>query len=213
MLSVPFVAVAGAGGLSDPNLSLEAEQAVPRTVVPLNVPDGGRLQNYVQNTRQWFVDLAGSSLYWRLFVGSGFATLLGAVTLLFLGPNPEQARKLAAESAISNLEFVDQEAPSNSNAPSRERRPSAIELTVGAHDGAEGPVRADFDDPFVDRNRVTANIQHAIHVSGEQSAVVQQVSAQRQKSSQAAWLSGTIEIDVDANQPMRDHERTRQSHR
>ncbi len=219
MLSIPYVPSARDGVFTEPYLAFETEPAAilpPASVVPLRVPEGNVLQNYVQNARQWFVDFAGCSLFWRLFVGSGFALLIGAITLMAFGPSAEQIRKLAAQSTVSNLKFVDQGASTDSKVAGRERQPAAIELTVATHEGTGGAVPAEFDDPFIDSNLVSGNIQHAIHHShrtGDQLDVVQQVSGRRATDSGPAWLAGTIENDVASTQPMRNHERSRPSHR
>lgn len=166
-------------------------------VVPLSVAESSTLQNYVQNVQQWFVDFAGGSLVWRLFVGSGFAILIGAVTLLVLGPSPEQIRKAAAESTASNLKVVDQELTTKSAVNDRQPVSSNVTLTVGTHQGAAGQMPVEVEDPFIESNRVTPAVRYAVYSSdaaGEASPeVIQRVSQRVAIGRGPAWLSGTIE--------------------
>lgn len=194
----------------------KTSQGKSSTVVDIKLPASNVLQSTIQGARQRFIDLAGGSLFWRTFVGSGVAVLIGAITVVLLGPAAQPASEKSETSA-----FGDQAGalPGDANFTRRgatEAGPPTVQLTVGTVENG-GPQPAEFDDPFTAENQVPAKIVNAVHfvdrTQGEAGSVIQQVSQQRPVSGQPAWLSGTIEAVEDPVQPMRKHERTRPSHR
>ncbi len=224
VLSIPCVPTSTSTATTDDvfeerNLGYSVDTPAATGVVPLSVAESSLLQNYVQNTRQWFVEFASGSVFWRLFVGSGFAVLIGAITLLVLGPSPEQIRQAAAKSTSSSLNVIDQGSPSKSVAGDGQSQPSAITLTVGTQENG-GPVKVEVEDPFIESNRVTPGVRHAVYSSadgdGKPPEVIRQIAQRTVTMSEPqgpAWLSGTIEDAGDAIQPQRKHERIRPSHR
>lgn len=214
MLSVPFVGTASDSIFAEPNLGQQLEGTTPSDVVQLNVPDSGALQTFIQTTQQRFVGFASGSMFWRLFVGSGFAVFVGALTLILLGPTSEL---VTADATDSSLQAVDQQPQPTASAAVRQPPSGAIELTVSTQDGAGGPVPAEFDDPFVAANLVPTKTVHAVHVTsagkGETSGLVYQASHRPASDASPAWLAGTIEEAVDSPQSTRKYERSRPSHR
>ncbi len=167
-------------------------------IVPLSVPEASGLQNFIQSTKQRFIEVAGGSLMWRLFVGSGVAVLIGAVTLVLLGPNPEQLKSDETVSAVSKLSSVDQGLVAGDRGPDAGN--SAVQLTVSTSENGDRPVPAEFDDPFTEANQVPAKVTRAMHFADQSSdwdkTEIQPVSHQR-AGNQPAWLSGTIDFEED----------------
>lgn len=185
-----------------PSANLPLETA-PAAVVPISVPEANGLQNFVQGAKQRFIEVAGGSLLWRLFVGSGVAVFIGALTLILLGPNPEQVKSDETVSAVAKLSSVDQGLTTTTAAADDGQASSgnpAVELTVSTSENGDRAVPAEFDDPFTEANQVPAKVTRAMHFADQSSdwdqAEIQPVSHQR-VGNQPAWLSGTIDFDED----------------
>lgn len=153
-------------------------------------------------------------MFWRMFVGSGFAVFVGALTLILLGPN---RKPVNTDTTEPMTQVVDQQRqPSVRPARSRSQN-SSIELTVGTHEGDDGPVPAEFDDPFVAANLVSQKVVNALHVTnaskGDTSHFVHQASHRPVTDHAPVWLAGTIEEAMDSPQSTRKYERSRPSHR
>jgi hypothetical protein len=224
LLSIPTLDAIGDRLFSASHVEFDAPPAATAsiaasaTVVPLSIPEANVLQNFVQGTRQRVIALAGGSVFWRLFVGSGVAILMGAVTLILLGPSEDRLQDdetaaVAASPRPIAGPLANQ--PGDSHAKIANAR---IELTVNESPHA-GPVPAEYDDPFTEANLVTAKVNPAIHLIDSSSEsnrnVIQPVSRTQTVQAQPAWLSGTIDIDDDP-QPAplkRNYERSRPSNR
>lgn len=221
MLAVPRVPTADGQNVDSPapGVAARAEprlrQAPEYQTVPIIEPDASPLQNLVQNGRQHILNLVGGSRFWRLFVGGGFAVLVGAITLIVLepraemglsSPNAEPTKSKPAALLPAEGVIADQ---------SQAGRPE-IQLVVGETDGAAGQQPAEYMDPFVEANLVKAGVQHAVHhtdATEDPSQLIRQVANQGQAEPAPAWLSGTIETDEGLHQPLRNHERSRPSDR
>lgn len=216
MLSVPCVRTASDNVFSDQSLSCHLDEVPPTApppatsapvrpkaeVVPLNVPETSTLQNIVLNWQQRFLKFLGGSMFWRVFVGCGFAVFVGALTLLVFGPNPEQAKQEETKAKLSSMPAVDQAAPSEPRRVGQPPRESPIELTVSTQD-SDGPIQAQLDDPFIEENLVHGKVVHAVHLANadqDDSGAVQTVSHQQPRTSTPVWLSGTIEAEDDTPQ-------------
>lgn len=216
MLSIPCVRTAEDRLFAEPNLGqqIEIPSPPPPDLVQLSVPDSSALQIFIQNTRQQFVGFAGGSMFWRLFVGSGFAVFVGALALILLGPN---GKPVNMETTEPMTQVVDQQKQPTVRSIRSAPQNSSIELTVGVHEGADGPVPAEFDDPFVAANLVAPKVVNAINFTnaskGDTSRFVHQASHHPVTESAPAWLAGTIEEAVDSPQSTRKYERSRPSHR
>lgn len=183
--------------------------------VPIIEPDASPLQNLVQNGRQQFLNLVGGSRFWRLFVGGGFAVLVGAITLIALEPRAEMARPSSSAEPTKASPAAQLPAEGVIADQSKGGRPE-IQLVVGETDGPAGPQPAEYMDPFVEENLVKAGVQHAVHLTDstdDRERLIRQVANQGQAEPAPAWLSGTIETDEGLHQPLRNHERSRPSDR
>lgn len=172
----------------------------PAAIVPLSVPEPNVLQTLVQGSKQRFIDLASGSVFWRMFVGSGVAMFIGAVTLILLGPNPEQLKSDETVKTVSNLHPVDQGPAPQTSSPNTARANSSVELTVSTSEKGDRAEPAEYVDPFTEANQVPAKITQAVHfddpLSREQRPAIQTVSRQT-NGHQPAWLSGTIDLEDD----------------
>lgn len=212
MLSIPFIGTAADSIFAEPNLGQRLDATAPAELVELSVPDSSALQSFIQTSQQKIVGFASGSMFWRLFVGTGFAVLVGALTLILFSPTAEKVTAEATDSPPLNVDQV----PADSTV-AHKPRPASIELIVSAPEGAGGPSPAEFDDPFVAENLVSAKTVHAVHLTNatktETSGLVHQASHRQMGDGSPAWLAGTIEDAVDSPQTTRKHERSRPSHR
>lgn len=169
-------------------------------IVPLSVPEANVLQTLVQGSKQRFIDLASGSVFWRLFVGSGVALFIGAVTLILLGPNPEQLKSDETAKTISNLRTVDQGPVALKSSPIAAKANSSVELTVSTGENGDRAEPAEYVDPFTEANQVPAKVTQAVHfddpMSRGQRSAIQTVSRET-NGRQPAWLSGTIDLEDD----------------
>lgn len=167
----------------------------PSRTVPLIEPDASPLQNFVQNGRQGFLSLVGGSRFWRLFVGGGFAVLVGSITLIVLEPRPQAAAPSGSKPAESKVTAP--LARDSAVADSAESGRSEVQLVVNETTGPAGQQSAQYMDPFVEENLVGSGVEHALHQSDaatdRASRKVRQVADQHELESGPAWLSGTIE--------------------
>ncbi|MDB5341113.1 MAG: hypothetical protein JWN70_6732 [Planctomycetaceae bacterium] len=137
---------------------------------------------------------------WRLFVGSGAAVFIGALTLILLGPSPEQLESDETANAVSKLRPVEQGrvTPAGESGPSAAQ--STVQLTVSTSENGDRAEPAEFDDPFTEANQVPAKVTRAMHFADQSNdfdkTEIQPVSRQR-AGDQPTWLSGTIDFEED----------------
>ena len=176
-----------------------AQVISPTAIVPLSVPDANPLQTFVHGAKQRFIDLAGGSVFWRLFVGSGVAIFFVAVTLILFGPNPARVGSDETADSIGKLRPVDPGAVTQADGSRVAGPKSAIQLTVSASANGGRAEPAEFDDPFVAANQVPAKVAQAMHytdpLNGLDETVIQPVSHPGTQPGQPAWLTGTIDVD------------------
>lgn len=206
ILSIPSLKTVDDDLYSARDRDLEAPSAdisltpAPAAIVPISVPEPNMLQTLVQGSKQRFIDLASGSVFWRMFVGSGVAMFIGAVTLILLGPNPEQLKSDETVKTVSNLRPVDQGPAPQTSSPNTARANSSVELTVSTSEKGDRAEPAEYVDPFTEANQVPAKITQAVHfddpMSREQRPAIQTVSRQT-NGHQPAWLSGTIDLEDD----------------
>ncbi len=222
LLSIPALDVIGdrvfTASHLDQDAATDAAKSVTGTasVVALSIPEANLLQAFVQDAKQRVIDLASGSVFWRLFVGSGVALLIGAVTLVLFGPSRDQIQSDETADVASHLRTVDQ-TPDKPTVKSLSKASSSrIELTVN-QSPQEGAAPAEFDDPFTAAKLVSPQVQQAVHFadSSDHDGVIQTVSHTKPVVSQPVWLSGTIDVEdnVDQTPLKRKHERSRPSNR
>lgn len=199
MLSVPLIS------------STSTPSAVPPSaadLVKIALPRSNPLQSAVQGARQRFIDVARGAFFWRLFVGSGTAILLGAVVLVCFSPDHQPSRSTHNDSGLNQSGQ-----PSSTQSAQFTTAGPAIELTVHSNESGRTQSPAEFDDPFRVENLVQPKVVHADHrQSANLRAVVRPVSHTSKQPKPPVWLSGDIEVE-DSVSPPRKHERTRPSHR
>ena len=224
LLSIPALDAVGDRLFSTSHVELDAPtvatvSASGAAVVPLSIPEPSVLQSFVQETRQRLIVLAGGSVFWRLFVGSGAAILMGAVTLILLSPSEDRLLNDDETAAVASSPRPIAESPATQTGANHAKAERArIQLTVNDSPHA-GPVPAEYDDPFTAANLVSVKVNHAIHLDDQSGApdrtVIQPVSHSPTVLAQPAWLSGTIDIE-DGAEPVpskRKYERSRPSNR
>ncbi len=224
LLSIPTLDGLWDKPVSASPVELDAQAAVALPVassavrVPLSIPEANLLQSFVQEARQRGIDLAGGSVFWRLFVGSGVAILMGAVTLILLGPSEDRMQDDETATVASTPHPIVKTPASQTEDSHAKTANARIQLTVSKapHSGA---APADYDDPFTADNLVSAKVNQAIHLIDPSNApehtAIQSVSHSQTVLAQPAWLSGTIDIEDNAEPAplQRKYERSRPSNR
>lgn len=166
--------------------------------IHLSPSESTRVQEGMGRFKSSLIGLASGSLAWRLFLGSGVAVFIGAVTLIFLGPTPPTPTSTHSKTGKKTVRQVQASTETPTTAEISAVR-SPIQLTVNATEDPPGQAPAEYVDPFIPENQVHGHNVHALHLVKQgdpaEQNVIRQVSRSRRVSAGPARLAGTIETN------------------
>jgi hypothetical protein len=195
----------------DVQASVTESNSNPGSRIHLSPIESTLVQEGVRRLKSQLLGFAGGSTTWRLFLGSGIAVLIGAVTLVVCGPMPQEPQITKTRTSLADETAASQSSP-----------PPEIELTVSTSETHSGQVPAEYIDPFVPENQVQPKHMHALFsVDRENSSErshIHQVSRRSDTSASPAQLTGTIETHDESAptptlNPLRKYERSRPRNR